>query len=61
MQVTNQQQINLGTVSQLVDTGANHVLVVDGDKQHWVPFIEPYLVKVDKSNSKIIVDWDPNF
>ena len=33
LEVINQQQVVLGKVSNLVDTGANNVLVVSGDKE----------------------------
>ncbi len=65
LEVINQQQIVLGKVSTLVDTGANNVLVVAGEnepkKEHWVPYIEPFLIKVDMINRQILVDWDADF
>jgi len=48
-------------VDYLVDTGSNNVLVTKGDKEHWIPYIEPYLVSVDQQNRVITVDWDENF
>ncbi|SVC09529.1 uncharacterized protein METZ01_LOCUS262383, partial [marine metagenome] len=35
--------------------------VIKGDKEHWIPYIEPYLVLVDKKNRVISVDWDENY
>jgi len=51
----------LGKVSNLVDTGANNVLVVNGEKEHWVPYIQPFLVSVDIDKQQILVDWDEDF
>ena len=61
LEVVNQQQVVLGKVSNLVDTGANNVLVVNGDKEHWVPYIEPFLISVDIDKQQILVDWDEDF
>ena len=51
----------LGTVSHLFDTGANPVLVVQGDRERLLPFVSPHLVSVDFDARKIVVDWDPDF
>ena len=59
--VINKNGIDLGVVDYLVDTSSNDVLVTKGDKEHWIPYIEPYLVSVDKQNRVISVDWDENF
>jgi 16S rRNA processing protein RimM len=61
LEVINQQQVVLGKVSNLVDTGANNVLVVNGDKEHLVPYIEPFLISVDLDKQQILVDWDEDF
>ena len=34
LEVINQQQVVLGKVSSLVDTGANSVIIVNGEKEH---------------------------
>ena len=59
--VINKNAVDLGVVDYLVDTGSNNVLVIKGDKEHWIPYIEPYLISVDKQNRVISVDWDENF
>jgi len=59
--VINNNAVDLGIVDYLVDTGSNNVLVIKGDKEHWIPYIEPYLVSIDKQNRFISVDWDENF
>ena len=59
--VINKDGIDLGVADYLVDTGSNNVLVIKGNKEHWIPYIEPYLVSIDKQNRVINVDWDENF
>jgi 16S rRNA processing protein RimM len=61
LQVTTTEGLALGTVSHLFDTGANHVVVVKGDRERLIPFVQPYLVSVDFDQARIMVDWDPDF
>ena len=52
----------LGNVDNLLATGANDVLVVKGDRECLVPFVQgQYVKKVDLENGVITVDWDPDF
>ena len=59
--VINQNQNNLGVVDYLVDTGSNNVMVTKGEKEHWIPYIKPFLLSIDKDNKEILVDWDEDF
>ena len=62
MDVATVEGVALGTVSHLFDTGANHVLVVRGDRERLIPFAQPqYVVDVDFDAGRIVVDWDPDF
>ena len=52
----------LGTIRDLLATGANDVMVVKGDRERLVPFVqEQYVKKVDLENGVVVVDWDPDF
>lgn len=53
--------VAFGTVDHLLDTGANHVLVVHGDRERLIPFVRPHLVAVEFESGRIVVDWDPEF
>ncbi len=61
LSVVNKEGIVLGKVSYLVDTGSNNVMVINGKKEHWVPYMEPFLISVDMDNQQILVDWDEDF
>lgn len=52
----------LGTVSHLIETGANDVLVVKGERERLIPFVREKVVKsVDLGEGRLVVDWDPEF
>lgn len=54
--------VELGTVHHLLETGANDVLVVHGDRERLIPFTIGHAVtEVDLSAGSITVDWDPEF
>jgi 16S rRNA processing protein RimM len=60
--VVTKENIELGKVDWLFDTGGNDVLVVKGDKKHMIPWIEDdVIISVDLEQSRIVVDWDPDF
>ncbi len=51
----------LGEVDHLLETGANDVLVVQGDRQRLIPYIDTVVVRVDPAARRLWVDWDPEF
>lgn len=60
--VINQEGTVLGQVEHLLQTGANDVLVIRGQKEHLLPFLlDQVILKVDFENSQLQVDWDAEF
>lgn len=62
------QTSRLGTVQRLLETGANDVLVVQGDaesvdqRERLVPYVpEQFIKSIDLAAGEVIVDWDPEF
>ena len=61
------QQVRLGVVKSLLETGANDVLVVKGDSQsidreeRLIPYVDEFVVKIDLAEQRIVVNWDPGF
>lgn len=52
----------LGRVDHLMETGANDVLVVKGDRERLIPFVpEQVVTVVDIPGGRLTVDWDPDF
>ena len=60
--VTNRDGVALGTVADLIDTGAHSVLrVVQGDDERLIPFVAAYIDTVDLPTRSITVDWGLDF
>lgn len=61
------QQFHLGKVTSLLETGANDVLVIAGDKQsidleeRLIPYVPQFVSNIDLHNQTIDVLWDPGF
>ena len=52
----------LGTVSNLMETGANDVLIVAGERERLIPYTPGHVVReVDVGAGVITVEWDPEF
>ena len=51
----------LGRVDHFLDFPANAVMVVKGDRDHWLPVGRQQLFRVDVGRRRITVDWDPEF
>jgi 16S rRNA processing protein RimM len=62
LRVVNVEGIDFGTVSHLFSTGANDVLVVQGERERMLPFVQPDVIRsVDFESGTITVDWDADF
>jgi 16S rRNA processing protein RimM len=52
----------LGNVTAFMETGANDVMVVNGDRERLIPFlIHDTVARVDLIGRKVVVNWDPDF
>ena len=62
LRVQTTQGMELGTVDHLLETGANDVLVVRGERERLIPFIQgQVVVSIDLAAGEMQVDWDPEF
>jgi 16S rRNA processing protein RimM len=62
LQVINQTQQLLGRVDSLIETGANDVLVVKGERERLIPVVfEHVILQVDLEAGFIHVAWDSDF
>ncbi|MEQ1621796.1 MAG: ribosome maturation factor RimM [Methylococcales bacterium] len=54
--------VQLGIIDGLMETGANDVILIKGDRERAIPFLlDQTIVTIDLSAGKMIVDWDPEF
>lgn len=59
MDVIDQHDSVLGQLQQIIETGANDVLVVEGESRHLIPLIWGlYVLEVDQDKGTIRVDWE---
>lgn len=61
-QVQNLEGEDLGAVAEMMETGANDVLVVRGERERLIPYVMDEIVKdVDLQQKLIRVDWPADF
>ena len=48
----------LGKVTHFVETPAQVLMVVRGEKERWVPAVPKHLRRVDLQARRVVVDWD---
>lgn len=52
----------LGQVDHLFETGANDVVVVKGERERLIPFVQGrYIIEISLETGVMRVDWDPEF
>ena len=66
LDVVNREEVALGTVKELLSTGAQTVLVMDYEQdgktqERMIPFVSVYVDEVDLPARRIVVDWQPDF
>lgn len=66
LSVKNQQNVDFGKITDVFETGANDVLVVNTDKEQGnierlIPFIDQVVIEVNLEAGTMLVDWDADF
>lgn len=62
LRVVNTEDVDFGNVAYLFDTGANDVLVAQGERERMIPFLQPDVIRsVDFEAGLVTVDWDADF
>lgn len=53
---------DFGMIDHLLETGANDVIVVKGDKERLIPYVTGQVVRsVDLEAQQMVVDWELDF
>lgn len=54
--------VQLGVVESLLETGANDVVIVKGERERVIPFLQGQtIMDIDLDAGRMVVDWDPDF
>jgi 16S rRNA processing protein RimM len=62
LSVTNLQGVQLGVISDIMTTGAHDVMILAGDRERLVPFVQGRFVReVNLAAGYVLVDWDEDF
>jgi 16S rRNA processing protein RimM len=70
LSVKNKQDVDFGRITDVFETGANDVLVVQSDAldagtknklERLLPFIADVVLEVDIAAKTMLVDWDADF
>ncbi len=62
MQVVNKEGQSFGKVDDILDTGANEVLCCKHkDQSYLIPFVNDYVIEVNKDQKLITVDWQYDY
>ena len=62
LKVKTTHDVDLGIVDHLIETGANDVLVLKGERERLIPFIQGQtVIESDLDSGLILVEWDPEF
>ena len=52
----------LGVVSEMLETGADDVMVLQGERERLIPFVMDEIVReVDLGKRRLVVDWSPDY
>ena len=62
LQVESLQGEPLGVVASMIETGADDVMVLNGDRERLIPFVIDDIVhEVDLERKRLVVDWMPDY
>lgn len=60
--VENEAGETLGRIERLIETGANDVLVVQGDRERLIPYVRGEIVRdIDLEHGRMLVSWDADY
>jgi 16S rRNA processing protein RimM len=53
---------SLGKVASMMETGADDVMVLKGERERLIPFVMDQIVmEVDLDSRRLVVDWSPDY
>ena len=62
LEVESLQGEPLGVIASMLETGADDVMVLSGERERLIPFVIDQIVhEVDLDQRRLVVDWSPEF
>jgi 16S rRNA processing protein RimM len=62
LNVETNRGVQLGVVESLMETGANDVVIVKGERERVIPFLQGQtIIAIDLDAGLMVVDWEPDF
>lgn len=62
LKVTNQEGVTLGHIDHVMQTGANDLLVIKGEREYLIPLdFERFVTEIDLDKGCLVVNWDADF
>jgi 16S rRNA processing protein RimM len=61
LEVLNLEGERLGKVERLLETGANPVMILSGDRERLLPFVAAVVQEVSLDRREILVDWGSDY
>jgi len=59
LRVVHRDGTELGIIDEMLETGANDVMIVKGEKERLIPFVrDEIVINVDLSEGRVDVDWE---
>ncbi len=61
LQALTKEGVLLGRVDHFRTTPAGNLVVVRGEREHWIPFSKDRIVKVELEAGRIVFDWEEDW
>ena len=62
LQVITSSGIKLGYIDHMLETGANDVMVVQGERERLIPYVmDEVVISINLDTQQVIVDWEADF
>ena len=61
LSVVNERGRDFGRVVRILETGANDVLVIEGERERLIPFIADVIAAVELQDGLMRVNWDADY
>lgn len=61
LNVVSTSGVNFGKISEIQETGANDVIVVEGEKRTLIPYLDHVVLKINVDKQEMLVDWEDDY